>query len=457
MTTDPSDQIQIVMPRREPRGRRSGRFILFAGVAGACVLGVGAGLWARPAMNERPGSAAVPQAEGPAPPAARTLQIVVDDRPPPVAAPIQVLPKAGTAPPLAVALPPPQAREPELLAPKRSVEGLMKVIAPALAFTAQKLTHPHFPGPPTLRADPPTPFAAPAIAAPKRVIAKAAPPKPRAPDARAIRLAHAQAQAHRQATLDAQAKAAAHKVELAKAAKAERLEQIRLAKAEARGHARALAEAREQARVEQLAQIEQAQIERATRAEHARKQQARLAALVRSLTHALPHKAKPEPPPILLARQDRKPGHHQPAHAQVARKAEPRIEQAALTIHKARPAPPKLTQASHPVRPRPEPAAPLPRASGLMRVSTHCASRDPGEAIVCADPNLGAAERQLSRAYQGARAAGVPEPELRQQQQRWLAARSTAAREAPWAVRDVYLARIAELNGQAREAHGDGY
>jgi uncharacterized protein len=92
-----------------------------------------------------------------------------------------------------------------------------------------------------------------------------------------------------------------------------------------------------------------------------------------------------------------------------------------------------------------------------MKVSSHCASRDPGEAIVCADPNLGAADRQMSRAYQVARAAGVPDSELRQQQQRWLAARSSAAREAPWAVRDVYLARIAELNGQAREAHGDGY
>ena len=88
-----------------------------------------------------------------------------------------------------------------------------------------------------------------------------------------------------------------------------------------------------------------------------------------------------------------------------------------------------------------------------MKVSTtpHCARSDPGEAAVCADPSLGAADRQLSRAYQGARAAGVPDAQLRSQQQRWLAARSAAAREAPWAVHDVYLARIAELNGQARE------
>ena len=93
-----------------------------------------------------------------------------------------------------------------------------------------------------------------------------------------------------------------------------------------------------------------------------------------------------------------------------------------------------------------------------MKVSTpRCASRDPGEALVCADPNLGAADRQLARAYQGARAAGVPDAQLQRQQERWLAARSAAAREAPWAVHDVYLARIAELNGLAKDAHGDGY
>jgi uncharacterized protein len=93
-----------------------------------------------------------------------------------------------------------------------------------------------------------------------------------------------------------------------------------------------------------------------------------------------------------------------------------------------------------------------------MKVSTtpHCARSDPGEALVCADPSLGAADRQLSRAYQFARAAGVPDAQLRSQQQRWLAARSAAAREAPWAVRDVYMARIAELNDQAKDAR-DGY
>jgi uncharacterized protein len=81
-----------------------------------------------------------------------------------------------------------------------------------------------------------------------------------------------------------------------------------------------------------------------------------------------------------------------------------------------------------------------------------CASADPGAALACADPALGAADRQMSRAYRQAQAAGVPSERLEHQQQRWLAARANAARQAPWAVHDIYLARIAELQDQTREA-----
>jgi hypothetical protein len=451
--TDQADPYrQIVMP---PRVRRGGRAVLLAGVAGAGLLGVGAGLWARPAANER--QAAVARATpAPAPGPERKLQIVVDDRPVPVGAPIQVLPAADNARPLP-AFQPPAVQPPEPQAPKRDGVSLMRILAPAFALAHEALRH---------ETTAYSPMSAPPVASPK-----AQPAAKRVVD-ESLRLAQADARAYAKAEADrharaeaaehraerkaelaraeqAKAMAAAHRVELTRAAKAERLEQIRLAKAEARGHARALAEAREQAHAAQLAQLEQAK-----KAEQARKQQVRLAALVRSLTHVPPHKAKPEPPAILTAKLDRRHGHKAAAH-------EPRIEQVS-TRKPIQAAAPKLTRASHPLRPHVQPAAPQsrtsqPHASGLMKVSSHCASRDPGEAIVCADPNLGAADRQMSRAYQVARAAGVPEPELRQQQQHWLAARSSAAREAPWAVRDVYLARIAELNGQAREAHGDGY
>jgi uncharacterized protein len=73
------------------------------------------------------------------------------------------------------------------------------------------------------------------------------------------------------------------------------------------------------------------------------------------------------------------------------------------------------------------------------------------------DPTISIADRQMSRAYSSARAAGVPDWQLRRQQQRWEAARASAAREAPWAVRDVYVARIAELHDLTRDAQGPGY
>ena len=89
-----------------------------------------------------------------------------------------------------------------------------------------------------------------------------------------------------------------------------------------------------------------------------------------------------------------------------------------------------------------------------MRVARNdaCASADPGEAAVCADRSLSARDRQLQRAYRNAEAAGVPASALRRQQDRWLQARAAAAREAPGAVEDVYVARISELNDLTRDA-----
>src|SRR5689334_3632805 len=86
-----------------PSPRRSNRFLLIAGVAGACALGAGAGLWARPADVERDPTLAL--ARPPEPPK-RTgrLQIVLDDSPAPIGKPIEVLP--GTAGMQAAAAPP---------------------------------------------------------------------------------------------------------------------------------------------------------------------------------------------------------------------------------------------------------------------------------------------------------------------------------------------------------------
>jgi Tfp pilus assembly protein FimV len=138
-------------------------------------------------------------------------------------------------------------------------------------------------------------------------------------------------------------------------------------------------------------------------------------------------------------------------HAARARAAEARFEKAQLAKVRGEKARSEKARAEA-QRARPAPA----RGAGPFRtVSLRCASPDPGAALACADPALSTAERQLSRAYREAEAAGVPASTLERQQQRWLAARAATARQAPWAVHDVYLSRIAELQDQTRQAHGD--
>jgi uncharacterized protein len=76
--------------------------------------------------------------------------------------------------------------------------------------------------------------------------------------------------------------------------------------------------------------------------------------------------------------------------------------------------------------------------------------------MVCADPELAAADRRLNRAYERAIQAGVPRRYLRAEQDDWLSIREQAARRSPRAVANIYDQRIAELNDMAVEAQ-DGY
>ena len=78
------------------------------------------------------------------------------------------------------------------------------------------------------------------------------------------------------------------------------------------------------------------------------------------------------------------------------------------------------------------------------------------EEMVCADPQLAAADRRLAQAYDRAVAAGVPRRYLRAEQDDWLAIREQAARRSPGAVADIYEQRTAELNDMAIEAQ-DGF
>jgi hypothetical protein len=450
------DKFTHIMP--PPAKRRGGNpYVLFAGVAGACALGAGLGLWARPAMNERQMAVAAPgdvvKAIKSAAPI-RMLQIVVDDGPAPIGTPIEVL-SAQAAKPAPVTRPAlaPEP-EPEPQAPIGPPQGLMRV-QPVIS--------------PDPTAAPPKPIGF-ARAAEARVeaaavamvakaeahrvaLAKAVKAERqkqlrlaqvRAEKQEQLRLAEAKAEKQEQVRLDqaraakqeqlaqaradrqeqlAQAKAEKQEQLRLAQAKAERQEQLRLARAEAKGRAQARAEAKAEA----LAQ-----------AQDDARRRVRLASLVhagaRPSPHASSHTARPAST-VALSALDRRPG----------RKARRQVEVEQATVRK----PPRVVVPAY--RARPAQVAPQPHP-GLMMVSNSPPCADSN----CSDPGLSAAGRQVARAYQGARAAGVSDAQLARHQQHWLASRSAAVREAPWAVHDVDLAHIAELNGMAKDAHGDG-
>jgi uncharacterized protein len=74
--------------------------------------------------------------------------------------------------------------------------------------------------------------------------------------------------------------------------------------------------------------------------------------------------------------------------------------------------------------------------------------------MVCADPELSAADRELNQAYRRALRSGVPPEQLRQDQRDWLAIREDAARRSPRAVASIYEQRIDELNEIADDGPG---
>ena len=344
----------------------SGHRLLFAGVAAATVMGVSLGLWARPAMNERQQTAPAP-ALTPEPAAgARSLQIVIDDTPAPLGAPIEVL--QATAAPAMI----PQAQErfaPEPQVPVRPQSGLMRV----------QTVEPSEPPEPAPRAAP-----RPVI----RIVAKAKETPRAVVKPRPVVLAKAAAK-----SIPARFKAPHFKPPRFKNVKAEARPMaatIHVARAEAKPAKTALPKVRP-ARVER--HVKPARIEKAA-------------------IRVAPHRVEPAPR-VQKTRVE---------HRAVKPVLKPRVAKAAVKVKPARGAgPPRLA-----IPPRPE-------------------------------PTLRDADRQMSRAYSTARAAGVPDWKLQRQRQRWEQARASAAREAPWAVHDVYLARIAELHDLTRTASDPGY
>jgi hypothetical protein len=363
---------QLSFPEQpSQRSGRPGRGLLLAGVAAAGLMGVGLGLWARPAMSER--KLAMAPTQAPEPASTRTLQIVVDDSPAPLGTPIEVLP-AVDAPRKAV---PPERPPPEPLAPVRQAAGLVRV------QTVEPEPEPVDAPPPPKAARKPAPKAVAKAVAPPRGV-KVAAPKAKAKPLRIEKV---------KAVEKAKVKPARTKM-----AKAPTKDQVRLAKADRR---------------EKPTRIEKAEV----------KKPSKLNGLVHAIAHAVPHKAEPPPAPKLQkARLEPK----------KAKAPKPRVEK--VVAKPAKVAPPKVLRPAE--------------GAGPIRV----AKAAPGPNSAIRDAN-----RQMDRAYSSARAAGVPDWQLRKQQARWEAARASAAREAPWAVHDVYLARIAELHDLTRDAQGSGY
>ena len=400
----------------------AGRVLLFAGVAGACLLGVGAGLWARPHMNERQGMRPPAKVAMVSSPKKRTLQFVVDDRPAPLGDPIEVLPSNRAMPAsLSIA---PQSEEP--MAPVRSPEGLVRVQA-------------------VLPIAPPVPAAAPVV--------RPQTPDPAIQQAKARRAAHTEARriADRRAAAKAQ-EAAEARAEARAEAKAARLQQVR----EDRERAAELAKVR---KAKTTAKPMKSTDRQVAKAETPRRPN-EVARVAHALAKVVPHPSKSRQRALAEARAEKAEARKAKialASLEKAKAEKARTQQAKLDRKKADRAKAQRLERERQVELAR--AAPRPKPSGLMRVSEvrRCASTDAGAALVCADPKLGAAERRMKQAYSQAQAAGVPEWRLRQQQQQWLAARAATAREAPWQVREVYLARIAELNDQTRSAEGGGY
>lgn len=79
-------------------------------------------------------------------------------------------------------------------------------------------------------------------------------------------------------------------------------------------------------------------------------------------------------------------------------------------------------------------------------------ARSLAEDMVCSEPVLAAADRQLARAYQRALRLGVPYGLLRDEQDAWLEAREDAAHRSPRALAAIYDQRIEELNAMADAA-----
>ncbi|HEY0648300.1 MAG TPA: hypothetical protein VGD44_10475 [Phenylobacterium sp.] len=410
MSQDLSPQpLEITIEKPRPMG--PGR-VAIAGVFGACALGAGLGLWARPAPPEPPGVAE--RAEPPRP----ALQVVVDDTLPPANAPLEVLP-ADLSPTPKSGLPRLIPVEPQ--APRHPAAGLVKVDAVVAA---------------------PTPTA-PVHVMPVEKLQEIVASAPAKPVVAKVEKAVERSAKVEKAVARPEPKPAATKAKVAatkpakkpeKLARVERVEKLKAEKP-------------------RVAKVEKAKPVKLAKVEPKKKPVVKAADAKPAKAATLAKSAKVAPKKAVVK-----------AKAPAVKKKDVRVAEAKPKVVKAKvakPAPARKPKVEKPRvetakvrRPTPAPRLVIPRGEGPMRVAkaAPCAQADPGEAIVCADRRLAVRDRQLQQAYRNAEAAGVPSSALRRQQDRWVQARAAAARDAPWAVEDVYVARISELNDLSRDA-----
>ena len=124
------------------------------------------------------------------------------------------------------------------------------------------------------------------------------------------------------------------------------------------------------------------------------------------------------------------------------------------------------TQAPAARQPPPLAVAPAPRVAQAPPIATpparagfDCsAARSAAEGMVCSDPELAAADRELARSYRRALQSGAAPPgAIRADQRDWLSIREEAARHSRRALASVYQQRIDELNAIAEDGDGPGF
>jgi uncharacterized protein YecT (DUF1311 family) len=190
------------------------------------------------------------------------------------------------------------------------------------------------------------------------------------------------------------------------------------------------------------------------RAPSADQEEASVVPRLQVVTGAMPTPAAPQPEPAaanLPPPNSLPAGVSAPPQFETALRAPPPPVLALQGAPRPRdpPAPPA------PVEPAPPPpiraAPPVVMADARTPASPCDGLRSYAEQMVCSDPQLGAADRRLRRAFGAALRSGVPEDELRADQDEWLRIREGAARYSRNALMNVYHQRIDELESAAAE------